>query len=375
MDATELKEMQAPIKAQYRDDPEAAVITLHAEGAIGEGVTCSVETGRALVEAGLHPATGGSGVHACSGDMLLEALVACACDDFGRLDCIFNNAGIGGAIGPIAETRVEEWDFTFAVLVRSVFLGIKHAARVMQAQGEGGSIISTSSVAGLNGGEVIGSLIGPILTQPLTGGGVAAELICTEFLQARQLETLSPEDRERQLENIEQVTMDEFRRAIAETPTGFYVRLQQDVDECRVEFQQLRSTLIEVCGEQAPPTTNILESLETFTDILIYIAGPADHQNAEEMIDDAKDSDASKTSCTGNVMSGTIRTREEALLALEEVAAFYRLNEPHSPMSSAASQLARWGKMTLPELVDILIPDEQARAFFRMRTGMDEKLR
>ncbi len=78
MEAAQLKELQAPIKAQYREDPEVAVITLKAEGAIGEGVTCSVETGRALVEAGLHPATGGSGQHACSGDMLLEALVACA---------------------------------------------------------------------------------------------------------------------------------------------------------------------------------------------------------------------------------------------------------------------------------------------------------
>jgi hypothetical protein len=78
MDSAELKEMQAPIKARYRDDPGAAVVTLKAEGAIGEGLSCSVETGRALIEAGLHPATGGSGMQACSGDMLLEALVACA---------------------------------------------------------------------------------------------------------------------------------------------------------------------------------------------------------------------------------------------------------------------------------------------------------
>lgn len=78
MDASELKDMQAPIKSRYRDDPEAAVVTLKAEGRIGEGLSCSVETGRALVEAGLHPATGGSGLQACSGDMLLEALVACA---------------------------------------------------------------------------------------------------------------------------------------------------------------------------------------------------------------------------------------------------------------------------------------------------------
>jgi uncharacterized OsmC-like protein len=79
MDADALRELQAPLKAHYREDPAAAVITLEAEGDLeGEGLTCSVETGRALVEAGLHPATGGDGLSACSGDMLLQALVACA---------------------------------------------------------------------------------------------------------------------------------------------------------------------------------------------------------------------------------------------------------------------------------------------------------
>jgi uncharacterized OsmC-like protein len=79
MDATALREMQAPLKAKYREDPGAAFVTLKAEGSLdGEGIACRVDTGRALVEAGLHPATGGSGLQACSGDMLLEALVACA---------------------------------------------------------------------------------------------------------------------------------------------------------------------------------------------------------------------------------------------------------------------------------------------------------
>jgi uncharacterized OsmC-like protein len=77
MDGEQLKATQAPLKARYRSDPQAALITLKAEGGLGEGVTCSVATGRALVEAGLHPATGGDGFHACSGDMLLQALVAC----------------------------------------------------------------------------------------------------------------------------------------------------------------------------------------------------------------------------------------------------------------------------------------------------------
>jgi len=78
MNATELKNLQAPLKDKYREQPESAIITLKAEGKIGEGISCKVETGRALVEAGLHPATGGTGMLACSGDMLLEALVACA---------------------------------------------------------------------------------------------------------------------------------------------------------------------------------------------------------------------------------------------------------------------------------------------------------
>lgn len=78
MNATELKTLQAPLKEKYREQPESAMITLKAHGKIGEGISCKVETGRAMVEAGLHPATGGTGMLACSGDMLLEALVACA---------------------------------------------------------------------------------------------------------------------------------------------------------------------------------------------------------------------------------------------------------------------------------------------------------
>ena len=78
MKSEELRSLQAPLKQRYRELPEAAIITLKAEGRIGEGITCKIETGNAMVEAGLHTATGGSGLTVCSGDMLLEALVACA---------------------------------------------------------------------------------------------------------------------------------------------------------------------------------------------------------------------------------------------------------------------------------------------------------
>ena len=93
---------------------------------------------------------------ALGGDVSAEphvaGLVDLAVERFQGLDCVFNNAGVGGAFGPIGETTGEEWDFTFAVLVRGVFLGIKHASNRMKAQGRGGSIINTASVAGIGGG-------------------------------------------------------------------------------------------------------------------------------------------------------------------------------------------------------------------------------
>jgi uncharacterized OsmC-like protein len=78
MNSDELRKIQQPLKEQYRSHPEKALITLRAEGQLGDGISCKVETGKAMVEAGLHPATGGTGMLACSGDLLLEALVACA---------------------------------------------------------------------------------------------------------------------------------------------------------------------------------------------------------------------------------------------------------------------------------------------------------
>jgi NAD(P)-dependent dehydrogenase (short-subunit alcohol dehydrogenase family) len=83
----------------------------------------------------------------------VQAAIETARGAFGRLDCVFNNAGVAGAIGPITHISVEDWDFTMNVLVRGVFLGMKHGARVMRAQGQGGTIVSTASVAGLSGGD------------------------------------------------------------------------------------------------------------------------------------------------------------------------------------------------------------------------------
>ncbi|NBC03841.1 MAG: OsmC family peroxiredoxin [Bacteroidetes bacterium] len=98
MDSKDLRELQSPLKKEYRDHPEAALVTLKASGKLEDGISCKIETGQAMVKAGLHPATGGSGMAVCSGDMLLEALVSCAGVTMNAvataIDCPLNDAKI-----------------------------------------------------------------------------------------------------------------------------------------------------------------------------------------------------------------------------------------------------------------------------------------
>jgi NAD(P)-dependent dehydrogenase (short-subunit alcohol dehydrogenase family) len=148
---------------------KVAVITGAANG-IGRGTTLRfLAEGARVIAADLNTTTGAEmlelaaraghrdHVRFIKADVAQEADVAAAIDlavsGFGRLDCVFNNAGVVGAIGPIDQLSTDDWDYTFAVLVRGVFLGMKHAARVFKRQGVGGAIISTASIAGLSGGD------------------------------------------------------------------------------------------------------------------------------------------------------------------------------------------------------------------------------
>jgi NAD(P)-dependent dehydrogenase (short-subunit alcohol dehydrogenase family) len=130
----------------------ATVLRFLAEGAKVVAADLNEENGEAL----LRDLANRADVRFVRTDVAEEAdvarMIAVAVEDFGGVDIVFNNAGVGGAFGPLTRTEVEDWDYTFAVLVRGVFLGIKHGVAAMQATGGGGSIINTASVAGLSGG-------------------------------------------------------------------------------------------------------------------------------------------------------------------------------------------------------------------------------
>lgn len=133
----------------------ASVLRFCREGARVVALDLNSDNGQAMLDA-----AGGAGVgdrvRFLAGDVSAEqdvaGAVATAVEEFGGLDVMFCNAGVGGAFGPVTELEVEDWDYTFAVLARGVFLGAKHAARAMIARGVGGSVINTASVAGLSGG-------------------------------------------------------------------------------------------------------------------------------------------------------------------------------------------------------------------------------
>ena len=151
-----------------RLDGQVAVVTGGGNGIGRETVLRFLRDGARVVVADLNQDSGARTVALAAGEGYegkvrfvrtdvteeadVRAAIECAGDEFGRLDCVFNNAGIGGAFGPVTDTEVEEWDFSMEVLVRGVFLGLKHGARALKGQGEGGVLLSTASIAGLGGG-------------------------------------------------------------------------------------------------------------------------------------------------------------------------------------------------------------------------------
>jgi len=232
-------------------------------------------------------------------------------------------------------------------------------------------------MTGLNGSEKEGTLIRPIMMCPITGGPAAAFCSTADYNHAQLLSRLEPDELEQRIQDGE-ISMDAVEQAAAETSVEFFVENRSELRRCLEEYEKMCDAFDGKCGTAELPTSNIRTALEDCLKTIDYIAGP--EVETVQSLEPADQTAASSLDSVDNLTSGSaanatgpiglIRTREDALNALAEIAKFYRRAEPHSPMSYAAEQLTRWGRMQLPELLQVLVPDQEANLVFRTLTGM-----
>jgi len=249
------------------------------------------------------------------------------------------------------------------------------------ALGESGISGRLAQFSGLNGQDSRGTLIDPILDQPITSGHTERAYSTAAYLQARQLAVLSPSDREHRIK-YGAVTMEMVDEEISSTPPEFFDTLKRDLHACLEEYQSLTETLQEKCGSEAPHTSQIREALETVADSMGFLTGSS-HDSNEELEEtdadvgyegyavDGSDFESPAPMGPPVAVSG-IRSREEALRILTAVSLYFSETEPHSPLASACRQLVRWGRLPLDELYKELIPDPNARQYLFTLVGIKE---
>jgi type VI secretion system protein ImpA len=260
-----------------------------------------------------------------------------------------------------------------------------------------------AALMSLNGYENDGTLIAPILTIPLTGGNSLGPYSHAHYEQALRTEGLTDAAAKKRRIDRGAVTMKQFLDAVAQTPVEFYVRLAGEIEECRAEFEALRSALDELCGEEAPHSSNIRNALEGCHDAVHSVAkeklatahamagngagwlAPAASVASPALNEYSADEAPAMWNGTGpyhlidedprvSVARG-VPSREHALIMLQEIAEFFRRTEPHSPLAYSLEQAVRWGRTPLPKLLEELIPDPGGREHYFRLVGIPPQAR
>ncbi|KAA5604537.1 type VI secretion system protein TssA [Roseospira marina] len=241
----------------------------------------------------------------------------------------------------------------------------------------------------LNGAGGDGTLIAPLRKVPLTDG-MSGAFGHWRFEQASELRKLNDEEKIAARIEAGAITYQTFEQAVLETPAAFYTNLAQTLKDARESFDRLDRLLTETCGAEAPPTSNIRNTLEQVADTVTYIMrtwnkGSLDSGDATEAGDGAEDAvGAGGDGTAGAVVAGggttsggvsvaaagAIQTREQAFSQLLKIAEFFRKTEPHSVIPHTLDELVRRGRLPLSNLLAELIPDEDARQNFYIRAGI-----
>jgi type VI secretion system protein ImpA len=220
----------------------------------------------------------------------------------------------------------------------------------------------------LNGEDSEGTLIAPIAQVPLTEAGASTGPFASYHYQsASTLEQVDAEAREKRIQQGA-VTLAQLEKAASDSSVTFFVNLVDDLKACRAEFDGLSSALDSRCDGRAPPSSNIRGALTGCLDAVMALARDKLPRAVAE-----KAGDAPPGAAAGNgraAPADSIRQRDEALQSLLKVAEFFRRTEPHSPVSYALEQAVRWSRMSLPELLVELIPDESSRGALFKQVGI-----
>lgn len=242
-----------------------------------------------------------------------------------------------------------------------------------------------AQLRGLNGDEAEGALLRPIDAIPLTRSPTYGGLSMADFKQAADLQQIA--DTARRQAKIDQgaVTLETFDKAVRDTPAEFYRNLYEDIEQALEEFRKMTEFLDARCGEDeygepaAPPSSNIRQALEACRDRVKAVARhvlEAPPPGEEAAVDEGGEmitaGEGGQNGAAGPGR-GRLVTRDDALNALLQVADYFRRTEPHSPVSYSLEQAVRWGRMSLPELLAELIPDEAARAQMYLRAGIPKQ--
>lgn len=243
---------------------------------------------------------------------------------------------------------------------------------------EDGIETRVSPLTGLNGDDGDGTLIGPIkqvlLTDGYTDGGFAA----WQYEQAYEIETIVDPDKKEARIAQGGITLKTIENSVLETGASFFISLIEDLDECIEEFSNMSSILDEKCGHDAPPTSNIRNALKRVKEIIgfltkdVLLSGNSEETQEDESPQVAQAGGAVAVSKpkTASIENVSINSRDEAFRALLKVSDFFKRTEPHSPISYNLNQAVKWGRMSLPELLGELIPDERAREEYFKLAGI-----
>ena len=284
------------------------------------------------------------------------------------------------------DLEVAAW-LTEALLRTASLAGLRDGFRLMREMTEGfweglypqededGLETKVAPLTGLNGEGADGTLIQPLRKIEIAQGQSDGSFAFWQFEQASEISAIADEERRQKRLASGATSMEVLERAVAETPAGFYSDLIEDAAAALEQFKAMNAVLDGHCGTDGPPASNIRELLTSIHDQVRYLArdklaladGEAEPESdGAEMA--AGDAAAAPQSAS---VPGQINNREDAFKLLLKVADYFRRAEPHSVIPYTLQEIVRRGRLTLPDLITELIPDETAREGFLMRAGID----